>query len=410
MSYCALHLVALSMALALLPACATDESGEGTGDEQFATASSGSFQLFVGEDGQHYFQLLAKNGERILRSQGYSSITAAKKGIASVKKNGKSASRFEVLEADNGEHYFNLTATNHQVLGTSETYGSKANANKGVEAVMRALDNPTSAPAESGDPYFETFKGADGKTYFRLVAKNGEIVLQSQGYSAKSSANGGIASVKKNAVDAAQFQIIGGVDGQHTFRLVAQNGQVIGRGEMYASKSGAIAGASRVRDIVRDMTESGAATDAQIEAEIIEASEGLFYMSESDYPFEVVIGDLNGPVSEALVRSELASYVDGDDDADKPMADLFAMNASWQEWKDDAHMCGDLEDPAGMELCAKMRNLEQVLEANLDDIQVFYFGAHGEPGHVDGIGVSIFIVGASPEGSLVGVRTLAIWT
>jgi hypothetical protein len=63
-----------------------------------------------------------------------------------------------------------------------------------------------------------------------------------------------------------------------------------------------------------------------------------------------------------------------------------------------------------VELCAKMRNLEQVLESNLDDVRVFYFGANGEPGNVEGIGVSIFIVGRSPSGSLVGVRTIAIWT
>ena len=57
-----------------------------------------------------------------------------------------------------------------------------------------------------------------------------------------------------------------------------------------------------------------------------------------------------------------------------------------------------------------MRNLEQVLEANLTDVHVFYFGANRSAGKVDGIGVSVFIIGRTPAGTLAGVRTLAIWT
>jgi hypothetical protein len=73
-------------------------------------------------------------------------------------------------------------------------------------------------------------------------------------------------------------------------------------------------------------------------------------------------------------------------------------------------MCADPEDPVSMEQCKKMRNLEQVLGANLTDIQVFYFGAHGSPGNVEGIGVTVFIVGRTTDGKLAGVKTLAIWT
>jgi hypothetical protein len=58
----------------------------------------------------------------------------------------------------------------------------------------------------------------------------------------------------------------------------------------------------------------------------------------------------------------------------------------------------------------KMRSLENVLQSNLQDIKVFYFGSNGEPGNVDGVGVSLFIVGKAPSGKLVGVRTIAIWT
>jgi uncharacterized protein YegP (UPF0339 family) len=403
-----LRSIAATLVLALcVPAC--DDSVE-TGDEQNVTASTGSFETFTGEDGQTYFQLLAKNGERILRSEGYTSLSSAKKGITSVKKNGKVLANFKVLGADNGEFYFNLVATNGEIIGTSELYTTESSAKKAVDAVIAALQSPTSAPAEAGGPRFETFKGKDGKTYFRLRAGNGQIVLQSQGYSSKSKAESGVKAVKANAVDSTNFQVVEGASGQHTFRLVASNGEVIGRGEMYASKSGAFTGASTVHRIVRELTSAGETTDAEIKTQIEKAADGLTYISESDFPFTFVSAPLSGDISEEAVRAAFADLVDNDADADKPLADLAAMTETWDDWKKAEHSCQDKGDPESMVICTKMRNFEAVLEANLSDLQVFYFGANGEPGHIDGTAVSVFIVGRSPEGNMVGVWTIAIWT
>jgi len=396
-----------------LPAC--DGGGEDTtGDEQNATAATGTFEIFQGADGQFRFQLLAKNGERILASEGYTSRSGAKNGIKSVQTNGANKARYAVETADNGEFYFNLKSGNGQVIGTSETYTSKSNAQAGVDAVVRALASASTADALAGAVRFETFKGKGGKTYFRFRAANGQIVLSSQGYASKSSADSGIATVKKNGIDASKFDVFEGANGQHTFRLKAGNGQIIGRGEMYASKSNAFRAAETVRELLRELTQAGDATDTDFEGEVTRSSEGLWYMSESDYPFTFVRNPSaeNAEVSEELVRDAFASVVDADSDADKPLADLFAMEATWDAWKGQLHSCADPNDdsPEGLAQCSKMRNLEQVLEANLEGIKVFYFGADGEPGSVDGTAVSIFIVGYTPEGSLAGVRTIAIWT
>lgn len=403
-------LAATFVLAACLPACDGEEGT--TAEEQDATASSGRFELFVGEDGKHRFQLLAKNGERLLVSQAYGSKSSAKGGITSVKKNGRDGARYQVLEAQNGEFYWNLLATNGQVIGTSETYASKSNADRAVTAAVAALASPASADAEASGPHFETFKGADGKTYFRLRAANGQIVLSSQAYSSKSAAEGGIASVKKVGIDAASFQIVGGEGGQHFFRLVAANGKIVGRGEMYATKSNALRAADSIRDLLRDLTAVGDPTLAEFRSEVERVSTGLTYMSESDYPFAFVSGEAGAApeITEAMVREVFADVVDADPDADRPMAELFAMEGSWEEWKDAEHSCQDPEDPVGLEQCTKMRSLEQVLEANLEGTKVFYFGANGEPGSVDGVGVSVFIVGFTADGILAGVRTLAIWT
>ncbi|MFO0612961.1 MAG: DUF1508 domain-containing protein [Polyangiaceae bacterium] len=403
------RLVSAAVLALALPAC----DGVDDTDQQDVTQGTARFETFKGADGRYYFQLLAKNGERVLDSQSYASLASAKKGVASVKANGGATANYKVEQADNGEFYFNLIAGNGQVIGTSETYATKDGAQKGVTAAVAAATAASATPANASGDGFETFTGADGKTYFRLRAKNGEIVLQSQGYSSKSAAASGIDSVKTNGVDATHFDVVAGVNGAYSFRLLAANHKTIGRGEMYASKSSALRGADGVRDLLREIVGAGAPTAVDLKAEVEKASDGLLFMSESDYPFTFVSGALpsaTAPITEALVRQDFGALVDADKDADKPMASNFAMTQKWEDWQAAEHMCADPEDPIAMEQCKKMRNLEQVLGANLTDIQVYYFGAHGSPGDVQGIGVTVFIVGRTTDGKLAGVKTLAIWT
>lgn len=74
--------------------------------------------------------------------------------------------------------------------------------------------------------------------YFRLKAKNGQIILSSQGYSSKAGASNGIESVKKNAADADRFERKEAAGGKWRFNLKAANSQVIGSSQNYASKDG----------------------------------------------------------------------------------------------------------------------------------------------------------------------------
>lgn len=56
-------------------------------------------------------------------------------------------------------------------------------------------------------PKFEVFTDKAGKTRFRLKARNGEIILASQGYASKQNCLAGIESVKANAADATVSEI-----------------------------------------------------------------------------------------------------------------------------------------------------------------------------------------------------------
>ena len=93
---------------------------------------------------------------------------------------------------------------------------------------------------------FELKKSKNGKFFFNLLASNGQIILSSEMYEAKASAVNGIESVKKNGADAARYDKLTGKDGSPYFTLKAGNGQVIGQSQMYSSDAARDAGIASV--------------------------------------------------------------------------------------------------------------------------------------------------------------------
>ena len=85
---------------------------------------------------------------------------------------------------------------------------------------------------------FEIKKAKDGQFYFHLKAGNGEIILSSEMYEAKASAENGIASVKKNAPEDKSYERKDTKNGQFMFNVKAANHQIIGTSESYTSVSG----------------------------------------------------------------------------------------------------------------------------------------------------------------------------
>ena len=97
----------------------------------------GKFSTKKGKDGQHYFNLLAANGQVILSSEGYTTSSAMHNGIESVKKNAPEDKHYDREEAKNGKHYFTLKAANGQVIGKSQMYESIAGMENGIESVKK---------------------------------------------------------------------------------------------------------------------------------------------------------------------------------------------------------------------------------------------------------------------------------
>jgi uncharacterized protein YegP (UPF0339 family) len=94
---------------------------------------------------------------------------------------------------------------------------------------------------------FEIKKAKDGEFYFHLKASNGQIILASEMYVGKSSAENGIESVKKNAPIDDHYERKDAKNGQPMFNLKAANHQVIGTSETYSSISAREAGIESVK-------------------------------------------------------------------------------------------------------------------------------------------------------------------
>jgi len=98
--------------------------------------------------------------------------------------------KFEIKKDRAGKFRFNLKAGNGQVILSSEAYNTKSACDNGIESVRKNCSN---------DARFERTKAKNGKPRFNLKANNGQVIGSSQMYASTSSMENGISSVKKNA-------------------------------------------------------------------------------------------------------------------------------------------------------------------------------------------------------------------
>ena len=109
-----------------------------------------------------------------------------------------------IKKTSNDGFVFNIVANNKEIIGTSQTYKSKAAAKVGIESIKKNAnveieDQTLQKYEEKKNPKWEIYLDKANEYRFRLKAINGEIIIASQGYTAKSSAKNGIDSIRRNA-------------------------------------------------------------------------------------------------------------------------------------------------------------------------------------------------------------------
>lgn len=103
------------------------------------------------------------------------------------------AGKFQIKKAKSGQFMFNLLASNGQIILASELYKQKASAQAGIASVQKNSKN---------DSAYERKTSSNKKHYFVLKAGNNKIIGKSEMYESAAAMENGIASVKKNAPDA----------------------------------------------------------------------------------------------------------------------------------------------------------------------------------------------------------------
>ena len=103
------------------------------------------------------------------------------------------SAKFVISKSKNDKFLFNLKAGNGEIILTSQQYEAKSSAEHGIDSVRH------NAPL---DERFERKTSKSGDPFFVLTADNGQTIGQSEMYSSTSAMENGIASVKKNAPEA----------------------------------------------------------------------------------------------------------------------------------------------------------------------------------------------------------------
>ncbi len=112
--------------------------------------------------------------------------------------------KFVISKTKNGSFHFVLKAGNGEVIGSSETYSSLSACKNGVESVRKnaavSVEDQTAKDFETlKNPKYEIYQDKKGEYRFRLKAGNGEIILIGEGYVSKSGCKNCIESIGKNA-------------------------------------------------------------------------------------------------------------------------------------------------------------------------------------------------------------------
>ena len=101
------------------------------------------FELNKNEKGEFQFKLLAADGSTLVRSESYNAKASATNGIESVRKNSSEEGRYELKSASDGRPFFNLKASNGQVIATSPMFKDEATRQAAIASLKQGAASAT---------------------------------------------------------------------------------------------------------------------------------------------------------------------------------------------------------------------------------------------------------------------------
>lgn len=122
---------------------------------------------------------------------------------------------------------------------------------------------------------------------------------------------------------------------------------------------------------------------------LTEASEDLYWVSEADYPFEVIVWN-DGNLSEQYLLERLG-YPPNFPVKQIEIDDFFQWAVQEQDWQDDIEKAE----------VKQYQILVETLKANLTDLRVYKLGETE---------LEIYILGKTPSGEIAGLSTKVVET
>ena len=130
-------------------------------------------------------------------------------------------------------------------------------------------------------------------------------------------------------------------------------------------------------------------TTPEIIALFKQVTTDLLWSSESDYPFEVVTWERGMELDSTALFSKLAKPHDSIETI--TLADLFTPVLSVEDWYESDELA----------LVNRYTDLLHAIEANLSEVKVCRLGE---------VEIAIYIVGKTPAGDIIGLKTYAVET
>lgn len=130
--------------------------------------------------------------------------------------------------------------------------------------------------------------------------------------------------------------------------------------------------------------------DDQVLAELRQATKGLLFMSESDYPFETVRWEGLPEITPEYLRSLEGHSPDSPVEV-RSVDDFFRQAAAEEAWKGEEELAA----------ARRYQALVRLLKKSLEDVKVYRIGE---------INIPVYIVGRSGTDNWIGLSTRVVET
>jgi hypothetical protein len=131
-------------------------------------------------------------------------------------------------------------------------------------------------------------------------------------------------------------------------------------------------------------------SDEEIIEELKKTTEGLLFMSEADYPFEIVHGEGEAETGAQYFRELAGGSADAPVEV-RSVDDFFRAAVSEPAWKGEKELA----------LAKRYQAIVRLLKENLNDLKVYRVGE---------INIAVYIVGRTGSGNLIGLSTRVVET